>query len=241
MNMRTFKVLSAAAALLSGFGVAQPQPSVAAAIDSELVPGTGVGRIRVMSFTERRFLNVVRQQTDFTCGAASVATILRYAFGVSVTEDQVTRAILAVAAPDARSRGFSLLEIKTFLQRAGFNGDGFRLGLDAMTGVVVPTIALISIDGYEHFVVIRRVTKSFVYVADPAIGNRTFTVAEFNDVWTNKIIFRIQGPGYRIDNPLAHFDVPQSTADLARVISPFLDPLSNATLTSIGVPAVNKL
>jgi len=40
--------------------------------------GVGAMEKEVISIQERKFLNVVRQKTDFSCGAASLATLLRF-------------------------------------------------------------------------------------------------------------------------------------------------------------------
>ncbi len=65
----------------------------------------------MQSMQERRFNALVRQQTDFSCGAAALATILRYGYHVQVDEATVIEGMMGVADPDIVSqRGFSLLD-----------------------------------------------------------------------------------------------------------------------------------
>src|SRR3546814_20453572 len=42
----------------------------------------------VKSWKELKFTNLVRQQTDFSCGAAALATLFNYAYGRETTEQQ---------------------------------------------------------------------------------------------------------------------------------------------------------
>src|SRR3546814_18247994 len=42
----------------------------------------------VKSWKDLKFTNLVRQQTDFSCGAAALATIFHYAYGRATTEQQ---------------------------------------------------------------------------------------------------------------------------------------------------------
>ena len=45
-----------------------------------VLPNGALYTTPVQSMRENRYANLVRQQTDYSCGAASLATILSYAF-----------------------------------------------------------------------------------------------------------------------------------------------------------------
>ena len=67
----------------------------------------------VSSCQERKFREIVRQRTDFSCGAAAVATIFNYAYGRTTSETQILVNMLRVSDQRiVRARGFSLLDIK---------------------------------------------------------------------------------------------------------------------------------
>lgn len=191
-------VAGLAALLLVGPGV----PAAAHVLGG--VPGGG-GLIRspVKSWEAMKFQHVVRQHTDFSCGAAAVATILRYAYGRDVSEQQVLKGMLSVSdAKTVRTRGFSLYDIQQYVQRKlGMRGVGYRIGMTQLVRVRVPVIVLLNLDGYKHFVVMRHATPTHVTLADPALGNRTVKATRFLHEW-NGIIFAIVGQGYRQDNPL---------------------------------------
>ena len=41
----------------------------------------------------------------------------------------------------------------------------------------------VSIEGYNHFVIFRALAGNRVLIADPAWGNRTLMIDQFEDVW----------------------------------------------------------
>jgi uncharacterized protein len=55
----------------------------------------GPAEIRVISYRDIPFRTVVRQQHDYSCGAAAVATLLTYHYGAPRTEAQVFEAMYA--------------------------------------------------------------------------------------------------------------------------------------------------
>jgi len=150
-----------------------------------------------------RFENVVRQEKDFTCGAAALATILKNVFGKSITEREIIEDMLKhTDEKTAKERGFSFLDMKNYVERAGLRGRGYKIDAAALIGTKIPVIALQVTRGIPHFVVVRKVVDGLVYVADPALGNRVLSVEEFVAGW-NGVIFAVLGSGLNSDNALA--------------------------------------
>jgi predicted double-glycine peptidase len=54
-----------------------------------------VSQYDVKSWTEFRDENLVKQQYDYSCGAASLATVLKYFFNEEVTEKEIIKALPA--------------------------------------------------------------------------------------------------------------------------------------------------
>jgi predicted double-glycine peptidase len=79
--------------------------------------------------------------------------------------------------------GFSLLDLKRYVEAHGFKGEGFgQLDFNDLiedAPIMVPVDAL----GYNHFVVFRGVMGDRVLLADPAWGNRTMTIDKFKRMW----------------------------------------------------------
>ncbi|MGE3250324.1 MAG: C39 family peptidase [Hyphomonadaceae bacterium] len=159
--------------------------------------GNAAGGIYQVSLTPWRdipFRTVVRQQYDYSCGSAAVATLLRYHYGVEVSEADVFRSMYAVG-DQARIRevGFSMLDMRNYLARRGFQAEGFRLTLDRIGEIGAPGIALITRDGYRHFVVVKGVEGDQVLVGDPTFGLQRIPRAEFESYW-NGVLLAVRRP-----------------------------------------------
>ena len=145
----------------------------------------------VQSILERRFTTVVRQQYDFSCGSAALATLLRFHYNEPFDE-RVTFAGMWRDGDQAQIRklGFSFLDMKRFLAANKLAADGFRVSLDEIAKAQLPGIALITVFGYRHFVVVKGVEADSVLLGDPALGLRRVSRGEFTKSW-NGILFAI--------------------------------------------------
>ena len=145
--------------------------------------------VGVTSIREARFRNVVRQEYDFSCGSASVATLLTYHYGLPTTERDVFDAMFEAGDQELiQTRGFSMLDMKSYLEANGFAADGYQTELDTLTDAGIPAIVLINLNGYMHFVVVKGVTDTEVLVGDPALGMRVYPRETFEAMW-NGILF----------------------------------------------------
>lgn len=156
-----------------------------------ILPG-GVGfKKQVTSMKEQRFLNVEKQNTDFSCGAAALATILKYGYGINTNEDQVLRGLMKISDQDqARKYGFSMLDMKRYVGLLELRGRGYRLPEERLDRIRIPVIVLLDIEGYKHFVVFKKSRGEKVYIADPALGNKILKKDEFVEGW-NGVVFAI--------------------------------------------------
>ena len=92
-----------------------------------------------------------------------------------------------------RKEGFSMLDMKRFLEARGYKADGYRTSLDKLANVGVPAIVLIRDGRYNHFVVIKGVRDGKVAFGDPAQGARVMAQPEFERMMINRILFVING------------------------------------------------
>lgn len=179
------RLLGAAAACI----VAAIAPHAVAG-DVTVMAGGASARLDTVSFSERRFTTVVRQEYDFSCGSAALATLLTFHYEMPTTERDAFEKMWAVG-DQARIKelGFSLLEMKRYLETMKMKADGFRLTLDRIQEIGVPGIALIDVKGYRHFVVIKGVTPKTVLVGDPSSGVVARPRKEFEEHWDGTILF----------------------------------------------------
>jgi predicted double-glycine peptidase len=148
--------------------------------------------VHTVSYRDIPFRTVVRQQYDFSCGSAALATLLTYHFDRPTSEREVFKAMYEMGDQAKIQReGFSLFEMKQYLESLGYSADGFRVPLDKVARVGVPVIVLIEWQNYKHFVVIKGIRDGKVLIGDPARGLKVMPVDEFTSYWKDGIIFAI--------------------------------------------------
>lgn len=171
-------------------------PLSVAAPFGNVIPGAGVIHVPVRSMVGMHFIHVVRQHTDFSCGAASLATILKYGFNRDVTEESVMKGLFTVSNPaEVKKVGFSMLDLKNYVDKIGLQAQGYVVTPAQLEKIHIPVIILLDLNGYKHFVVLEKTTTDKVYLADPALGNRIMPKKVFLQDW-NKIVFAVFGKGF---------------------------------------------
>jgi predicted double-glycine peptidase len=143
----------------------------------------------VKSLLEMRRENVVVQQWDLSCGAAALTTLLNFQHQDMVTEKQVAIALMGreeyIKNPLLVNirQGFSLLDLKRYADGRGYEGIGYgKLTLDDLVKKA-PIIVPLNLLGYNHFVIFRGIKGNRVLLADPAWGNRTLLIEQFENAW----------------------------------------------------------
>lgn len=149
--------------------------------------------LQVTSLKEARHLSTLRQQYDFSCGSAALATLLTHHYGLRVSEQDVFVAMFRNGdQAKIRAEGFSLLDMKRYLASRGYQADGFEAPLEALTAVGIPAITLVSENGYNHFVVVKGLRDGRVLLGDPAFGTRAMAREQFERIAKEKILFVIR-------------------------------------------------
>ena len=176
-------------ALLSG-------PAHADAAELSLPSGMRIGAMPVKSMKDLRFQATMRQQYDFSCGSAALATLLTHHYQTPVTEQLAFQEMFTTGDQQKiRREGFSLLDMQRFLKNRGFTANGFQLPLDKLIEAKLPAIVLISDNGYNHFVVIKGADDGRILIGDPSRGTRLMPRDRFESIWANRILFVIhEGP-----------------------------------------------
>jgi predicted double-glycine peptidase len=206
LQRRRLAGLAVAGAVLAGC-TALPLPERSNRLD---IGGSLDFELPVMSMLGRRFETVVRQQYDFSCGSAALATLLSFHYDDPQTEQTVFIGMFRDGAQDQiRQLGFSLLDMKRYLAARGIAADGYRVTLDQIAKARTPGIALVNFNGYKHFVVIKGFEGSTLLLGDPSLGLRREDAATFAKQW-NGVFFVLNG---RTATAQSHFN---QAADRAR-------------------------
>lgn len=137
---------------------------------------------------ELRDRYVVKQQLDYSCGAAALATLMIHYFGDETSEREILDLLnvrLKHLTEEQVSRkkrmGFSLLDLKYVANKKGYQAAGFKLTLQQLTQLSAPVIVFVRPLGYHHFAVLRGTAGDRVFLADPSRGNLTMSTARFVD------------------------------------------------------------
>jgi predicted double-glycine peptidase len=225
-----WRVLSIAIALTLTLQFILPRAAFGADLQFYDLAGLGQFSKPVRSVREERFKNLVEQKYDFSCGAAAVTTVLKYAYHLDVTELDVIEGMLKVSDPEVvAEKGFSLLDIRKYVQQHALRGRGYNVEHEALDSIRIPTITLLNIKGYQHFVVLKRTIGNNVYIADPALGNRVIPREEFLQSW-NGVIFAVIGKGFDKQTVLSQSQSPLTARGLMESFS----PISNSELLDFG-------
>jgi predicted double-glycine peptidase len=195
----------------------------AAQMPLSILPGGALVYKPIQSVRERKFADLVQQKTDFSCGAAALATILRQAYWLDVNEEQIIEGMLAHSDQDlVRVQGFSMLDMKRYVESIGMRARGYRVAPQTLSDIRIPVVVLLDIRGYKHFVVMQRVHKGWVYIGDPVLGHKRYKVDDFVKGW-NGIIFAVIGQGYDKANALLDPPMPLTAKNRINAFTPVRD------------------
>ena len=144
--------------------------------------------LRPISMLGLRFEATVPQSFDYTCGAASIATVLTYYWGRPTTEAEAIAALGHRYSLDEiakrRETGLSFDDLIFVVERLGFQAQGAWVPLDQLDRLGGPVIVQLTNPTFQHFVVLRRVGDAVFYVADPIVGNFAMSAIEFKTQFT---------------------------------------------------------
>jgi predicted double-glycine peptidase len=169
---------------------------------SQVTVNTGTVRedFHVTSLRAQRDAGVVKQGYDYSCGAASLATLLTYGLNDPVGEDTLLRDLLLPLTPDQlialQRKGLSLFDLQQLAIRRGHKAQGFRIHSSQLLKLSFPVIVFVKPQGYLHFSVFKGVRGERVHMADPSLGNVRMPLYRFLDMWADAsgrgVIFAVE-------------------------------------------------
>ena len=156
-------------------------------MESVRASATGQSSASLKSMLDFRDENLIRQKYDYSCGAAALATLLRFGFGDPVSEQQIVADLFAgleqAEAATREKEGFSLYDLQQVAKKRGYKAEGFRLQPQYIAQLKGPVIVFLETMGYKHFAVLKGVRGDRVYLADPSRGNIRMPAYRFLQAW----------------------------------------------------------
>ncbi|MEJ2610495.1 MAG: C39 family peptidase [Candidatus Thiodiazotropha sp.] len=168
---------------------------------------------RIKSWKELNEKNIIMQRYDYSCGAASLATLLRYYFKEYMTEQSLLNEINDIFDEQElntiKQSGLSFLELEKICQIKGYQVASVRLNITALKQLQGPVLVFIQPEGYKHFAILRGVVEDRVFLADPSRGNIRMSVAKFLEEWSGEtLIVGKKRFGLPANHPLAIYHRP---------------------------------
>ncbi|MEW4564758.1 C39 family peptidase [Bremerella sp. JC770] len=156
-------------------------------------------QVHVKSWTAFRDQNVVKQQRDFSCGAAALATICRYYWGDNVTENQVLKIVEGnLTREELQERfqnGLAISDLRLAAVKMGYLSTIGKLTIAKLHEAKIPLVVAIRLEETDHFVVVRGIRNGWVYLADPIRGNIRMPLWDFEDRWIENAVLVVVKKG----------------------------------------------
>lgn len=148
---------------------------------------------RPQSYQQRRYATVVRQVLEFSCGSASLATLLTHFLSTPTTEADVIRILRERYPTEEAWRakqqvGFSFEDIIFAADRLGFAAQAARVDLGQLVRMAGPVIVHLDKGDWQHFSVLRAARDGFYYLSDPIHGQVTMLDHEFQSEFTGAVL-----------------------------------------------------
>jgi predicted double-glycine peptidase len=109
-----------------------------------------------------------------------LATLLNYFYGQDLTEEDLLK---AMDKGDGRA---SFDDMAKALPKFGFRAQGFAASWDQLTRLKMPVIVYVKHRKNDHFSVLRGINQDTVWLADPSLGNRTYSRQQFLTMWQTR-------------------------------------------------------
>jgi len=145
--------------------------------------------VPLTSLKKSKLHSIEIQQYDFSCGSAALASLLTFHYRKPVAEKDVFLVMFKDGDQAKIMReGFSMLDMKEYLEKIGMAADGYKVGLDKLADLDLPVITVVETKGYKHFVIIKGIKGDRVLIGDPAAGNRIEKRSDFESHWDKAVL-----------------------------------------------------
>ena len=190
--------------LITFMGTQYPMPDIpkGEVVMYDQLPGsTLLIKQNIRPFSEFKDDRIVKQEFDYSCGSAAFATLLNFYLGESFNEQQVIQGLMQNGDANMiqQRRAFSLFDMKRFAEVLGYKAAGYKADIEDLRKLDKPAIVPIEFYGYKHFVVYRGIYKNHVFVADPFMGNMSYTLDRFIEIWNQNIVFIVSDEAVKMN------------------------------------------
>ena len=134
---------------------------------------------------------MIKQEYDYSCGSATLATILKYYYDLEIDEKTVLDGVLELRGLSQEDKkefensemSLSFYDLANYANSLNFKAVGLSLDMDSLKKLQVPVILFVKIRKDEHFTIYKSMDENFVYLADPTFGNIKISIAKFEEMF----------------------------------------------------------
>ena len=145
----------------------------------------------IKSWIEFKNENLTRQNYDYSCGSASLSTILKYYYNLDISEKEILDTILESKGLQKEDKKefedgdmtLSFFDLAKYTKDKGFKAIGLALDLESLKKLKAPVILFVKIRKSEHFTIYKNMDKNYVYLADPNFGNIKVRISKFQEMF----------------------------------------------------------
>ena len=124
----------------------------------------------VKSWKAMRDAGIVKQDYDFSCGAASIATLLNRQYGLTYSEKEILE-LLSKEAQETWKASFA--DMQKIMPSLGLRAEGYA-------------VVYLRYRNNDHFSVLYGIDGETVLLADPSLGHVSLSRAQFLDAWKTR-------------------------------------------------------
>lgn len=147
---------------------------------AQVVSHSANGEVNIKNWKTLRDSGVIKQRFDYSCGAASLATLLSGYYSLNVPEIKIIN--------DMHKLGYlaNFQDMVEVVNLYGFKGIGIALGYDKLATLTIPVVIYVRHNGQDHFSVLRGISNTNVQLADPSWGNIKLSKTQFLKIWETR-------------------------------------------------------
>ena len=131
-----------------------------------------------LNISQKNTTGIIMATTDHNCGPAALATVIQNYFGINVTQDQIA----TLAGTD--ENGTTMYGLAQAAQAEGLFAEGRNLSVNQLESSNIMYLTI----GEGHYSVIKNITNTTVYLADPVLGNINMALEDFNAIYSGNAL-----------------------------------------------------
>lgn len=146
----------------------------------------------VKSWIEFKNEHLIRQNYDYSCGSAALATLLNHYYDANVSEQMILASVFEAKGVTKEAstlenqegnNGLSFYDLSQYASSLGFKAIGIALGMEELKKLQIPVIVFVKIRKQEHFTVLKKMDERYAYLADPSFGNIRVSYSKFEEMF----------------------------------------------------------